>query len=101
MVRRSGFGDGQERLREVSATGDELERIAALVDFAVPAFADKNHLATDRRHGPIRGWTARHRSVSLGVAWPGAAWSRAATARSRRVGRWRWSCAASASPTRA
>ena len=35
MVRQSGVGDGEERLREVSATGDGLERIAALVHVAM------------------------------------------------------------------
>jgi len=35
MVRRAGFFDVDERLRELSAKGDDLERIAALVDFAL------------------------------------------------------------------
>lgn len=35
MVRQAGFFDVEERLRELSAKGDELERIAALVDFAL------------------------------------------------------------------
>jgi IS5 family transposase len=34
MVRQSGFFDVEERLRELSAKGDDLERVAALVDFA-------------------------------------------------------------------
>ena len=34
MVRQPGFFDFEERLRELSARGDALERIAALVDFA-------------------------------------------------------------------
>ena len=34
MVRQAGFFDVEERLRELSAKGDDLERIAALVDFA-------------------------------------------------------------------
>ena len=34
MGRQSGFFDVEERLRELSAKGDDLERIAALVDFA-------------------------------------------------------------------
>src|SRR4028118_1343525 len=33
MGRQSGFFDVEERLRELSAKGDDLERIAALVDF--------------------------------------------------------------------
>jgi hypothetical protein len=33
MVRQAGFFDVEERLRELSAKGDDLERIAALVDF--------------------------------------------------------------------
>ena len=35
MVRQAGFFDVEERLRELSAKGDDLERIAALVDFAL------------------------------------------------------------------
>jgi transposase len=35
MGRQSGFFDVEERLRELSAKGDNLERIAALVDFAM------------------------------------------------------------------
>jgi transposase, IS5 family len=33
MVRQPGFFDVEDRLRELSAKGDDLERIAALVDF--------------------------------------------------------------------
>jgi len=33
---------------------------APQVDLAVPAFGYKNHVAIDRRHGLIRGWTASH-----------------------------------------
>ena len=33
--RQPGFFDVDERLRELSAPGDDLERIAALVDFAM------------------------------------------------------------------
>ena len=35
MVGQTGFFDVEERLRELSAKGDGLERIAALVDFAM------------------------------------------------------------------
>ena len=35
MVGQRGFFDVEERLRELSAKGDDLERIAALVDFAM------------------------------------------------------------------
>jgi hypothetical protein len=35
MVRQAGFFDVEERLRELSAKGDCLERIAALLDFAL------------------------------------------------------------------
>jgi len=35
MVRQAGFFDVDDRLRELSAKGDDLERIAALVDFAL------------------------------------------------------------------
>jgi hypothetical protein len=34
MVRQPGLFDVEERLRELSAKGHDLERIAALVDFA-------------------------------------------------------------------
>ncbi len=33
MGRQPGFFDVEDRLRELSAKGDDLERIAALVDF--------------------------------------------------------------------
>ena len=35
MVGQPGFFDLSDRLRELSAKGDELERIAALVDFGM------------------------------------------------------------------
>jgi hypothetical protein len=35
MVRQAGFFDVEERLRDLSAKGDEFERIAVLVDFAL------------------------------------------------------------------
>ena len=35
MARQPGFFDVDERLRELSAKGDDLERIGALVDFAM------------------------------------------------------------------
>ena len=35
MVRQPGFFDVEERLCELSAKGDDLERIAALLDFAM------------------------------------------------------------------
>ncbi len=35
MVRQAGFFDVGERLRELPANGDDLERIAALLDFAL------------------------------------------------------------------
>lgn len=35
MVGRPGFFDVEERLRELSVKGDDLERMAALVDFAI------------------------------------------------------------------
>ena len=35
MGRQPGFFDVEERLRELSAKGDDLERIAVLVDFAM------------------------------------------------------------------
>ena len=65
MVRQPGLFDVEERLRELSAKGDDLERIAALVDFvmcraelerAVPRAA-----AGDRAHGEGAKWYALHR----------------------------------------
>ena len=35
MARQAGFFDVADRLRELSAKGDDLERIAALVDFTM------------------------------------------------------------------
>ncbi len=35
MVGQPGFFDVEERLRELSAKGDDLERIAALLDFTL------------------------------------------------------------------
>ncbi len=35
MARQAGFFDGEERLRALSAAGDPLERLAAVVDFEV------------------------------------------------------------------
>ena len=40
---------------------------APQVDLAVPAFGDKNHVAIDRRHGLIRGWTASHAAAHDGA----------------------------------
>ena len=40
---------------------------APLVDLAVPAFGDKNHVAIDRRHGLTRGWTASHAAAHDGA----------------------------------
>jgi IS5 family transposase len=37
------------------------------VDLAVPAFGYKNHVAIDRRHGLIRGWTASHAAAHDGA----------------------------------
>ena len=50
MVRQPGFFDVEERLRELSAKGDDLERIAALVDFAV--FRAELERAAPRSDGP-------------------------------------------------
>ena len=35
MIQQPGFFDVEQPLRELSAKGDDLERIAALIDFAV------------------------------------------------------------------
>jgi IS5 family transposase len=40
---------------------------APQVDLAVPAFGYKNHIAIDRRHGLIRGWTASHAAAHDGA----------------------------------
>ncbi|MDB5381325.1 MAG: hypothetical protein JWO26_957 [Rhodospirillales bacterium] len=40
---------------------------APQVDLAVPAFGYKNHVAIDRRHGLIRGWTASHAAAHDGA----------------------------------
>jgi hypothetical protein len=40
---------------------------APQVDLAVPAFGCKNHVAIDRRHGLIRGWTASHAAAHDGA----------------------------------
>jgi hypothetical protein len=39
----------------------------ARIDLAVPAFGYKNHVAIDRRHGLIRGWTASHAAAHDGA----------------------------------
>ncbi|MBM3336843.1 MAG: IS5/IS1182 family transposase, partial [Betaproteobacteria bacterium] len=53
MVRQAGFFDVDERLRELSAKGDDLERIAALVDFAL--FRPELERAVPRADGPRGG----------------------------------------------
>lgn len=40
---------------------------APQVDLAVPTFGYKNHVAIDRRHGLIRGWTASHAAAHDGA----------------------------------
>jgi hypothetical protein len=40
---------------------------APQVDLAVPAFGYKNHVAIDRRHGLIRGWTGTHAAAHDGA----------------------------------
>jgi len=52
-VRQSGFSDVEERLRELSAKGYDLERIAALVDFAL--FPPKLKRAVPRADGTNGG----------------------------------------------
>jgi IS5 family transposase len=53
MVRQPGFFDVEERLRELSAKGDDLERIAVLVDFAM--FRADLELAVPRADGTKGG----------------------------------------------
>ncbi len=55
MVRRMpGFFDVDERLRELSAKGDDLERVKSLVDFEIfrPAWADYRSIR--RSSSPVR-----------------------------------------------
>jgi IS5 family transposase len=40
---------------------------ARQVDLAIPAFGYKNHIAIDRRHGLIRGWTTSHAAAHDGA----------------------------------
>ncbi len=40
---------------------------APQIDLAVPAFGYKNHVAIDRQHGLIRGWTASHAAAHDGA----------------------------------
>lgn len=40
---------------------------APQVDLVVPAFGYKNHVAIDRRHGLIRGWTSTHAAAHDGA----------------------------------
>ena len=51
MVRQPGFFDVDERLRELSAKGDDLELIAGLVDFEMfrPELERACPARTDRR----------------------------------------------------
>ena len=51
--RQPGFFDVDERLRELSAKGDDLERIAALVDFE--AFRPELERAVPRSDGSKGG----------------------------------------------
>jgi IS5 family transposase len=39
----------------------------AQIDIAIPSFGYKNHVAIDRRHGLIRGWTASHAAAHDGA----------------------------------
>jgi hypothetical protein len=47
----AGFFDVEERLRELSAKGDDLERVKALVDFEIfrPALEAADHVLIARR----------------------------------------------------
>jgi len=58
MVRQEGFFDVEERLRELSAKGDDLERIAALVDFGL--FRPELERAVPRADGTKSGRPAFH-----------------------------------------
>lgn len=64
MVRRPGFSDVEERLRDLSAKGDDLERIAALVDFTLCRL-ELEH-AVSRADG-TSGRTASHAAAHGGA----------------------------------
>jgi IS5 family transposase len=65
MARQSGFFDVEERLRELSAKGDDLERIAALVDFAM--FGPELERAVPRGDGAKGGRPAFDRVVMFKI----------------------------------
>jgi IS5 family transposase len=65
MVRQPGFFDVEERLRELSAKGDDLERIAALVDFA--QFRPELERAVPRSDGSKGGRPAFDRVVMFKI----------------------------------
>jgi hypothetical protein len=60
MAGQPGFFDADERLRALSASGDPLDRLWAVVDFelfrpeleAVLARADRSHVCQEFRVGP-------------------------------------------------
>ena len=54
----NGLPDTKVSVREVFGIDSDL---------AVPAFGYKNHVAIDRRHGLIRGWTASHAAAHDGA----------------------------------
>lgn len=65
MVRQSGFFDVDGRLRELSAKGDDLERIAALVDFEM--FRSELERAVPRSDGSKGGRPAFDRVLMFKV----------------------------------
>lgn len=84
MVGQPGLFDVEERLRELSAKGDDLERIAVLVDFvmfraelerAVPRAngAKGGRPAFDEVHDPAAAGHARPVGRALQIAYQGPA----------------------------
>lgn len=63
MVRQPGFFEVEERLRELSAKGDDLEQIAALVDFGM--FRAELEQAVPRADGTKGGRPAFDRKRCL------------------------------------
>ncbi len=86
MVRQAGFFDLEELLRELSAKGDDLERIAALVDFAL--FRPALGRAVPRADGTKGGQPAFDLVLMFKILWcrPCAGCRTSATTISSRIG---------------
>jgi transposase, IS5 family len=60
MARQAGFFDADERLRALSAAGDPLERLRAVVDFEL--FRPELEAALDRADRSRGGWPPNDRT---------------------------------------